>query len=179
MAAVGRADETIVVNDNVYDNNAKEITPAMVRAVLAVLIESSFNLVDDELMNLYYSTGVTLADKFTQGAALASGTIDIGNATSQTVGSTFTVTGDFASATVAAVTSGADQLITVVFTEELSTNNYMPFISKQSNRIDYDDDNDLIVDTFKAQSTTSFQIAIRKLEAVTTNVKLYVKIFAM
>lgn len=179
MAAVGRADETIVVNDNVYDNNAKKITPEMVRAVIAVLIESNFNLVDDFLKPLNYETGVTLEEKFAENIFLASGTINIGNATSQSVGSTFTVTGDFASATVDNVSVGNDTLITVNFTSALSTNNYMPIIITQSNSVDYNNDNDLIVTNFKSQTTTSFQVSIRKIAAVTTNVKLYIKIVSM
>lgn len=63
MAAVGRTGETDSVNDNIYDNDAKEITPEKVRAALAVIIESNFNLVDDLLKNANYDTGVTLETK--------------------------------------------------------------------------------------------------------------------
>ena len=178
MAAVGRADEIIAVEANVYDNTGKEITPEMVRTVLGVLIESNFNLVDDIMKGLKYDLGITLEQKFNQAGALASGTINIGNATSQSIGTNFSVTG-FASATVAAVTSGADQLINVVFSTQLNTNNYMPVVAVRSNSPNHEVDNDLVVHTFKAPTINGFQISIRKLAAVTTNVQFYVKIYGM
>lgn len=64
MAAVGRAGETDAVQDNIYDNTSKEITPEKVRAALAVIIESNFNLVDDLLKDAKYDTGQTLEQKF-------------------------------------------------------------------------------------------------------------------
>lgn len=178
MAAVGRANEIIAVEANVYDNTGKEITPEMVRTVLGVLIESNFNLVDDIMKGLKYDLGITLEEKLLQMGALASGTINIGNATSQSVGATFPVTG-FASATVAAVTSGSDQLIDVVFSSQLNTSNYMPVVAVRSNMPNHESDNDLVVNTFKAPTINGFQISIRKLVAVTTNVQLYVKIYGM
>lgn len=66
MAAVGRSGETDKVNENIYDNTAKEITPEKVRAALAVIIESNFNLVDDLLKNVKYDTGITLETKLGQ-----------------------------------------------------------------------------------------------------------------
>ncbi len=47
MAAEGRGPLTLKMNNNVYDNNAKEIDPQKVRTILAALIESNFNMVDD------------------------------------------------------------------------------------------------------------------------------------
>jgi hypothetical protein len=70
MAAVGRTGETTSVNDNIYDNDAKEITPEKVRAALAVIIESNFNLVDDLLKNANYDTGVTLEEKVSENTAV-------------------------------------------------------------------------------------------------------------
>ena len=68
MAAVGRGGETSIMNNNIYDNNAKEIDPAKVRAVIATLIESNFNLVDDVLKDLNYSPGVSLEQQINNAA---------------------------------------------------------------------------------------------------------------
>src|SRR5690606_5396083 len=60
MAEEGRGSLTSKMNSNIYDNNAKEIDPQKVRTILAALIESQFNLVDDFLKELNYESGVTL-----------------------------------------------------------------------------------------------------------------------
>lgn len=75
MAAVGRAQETTTVANNVYDNNAKEVDPEKVRAAFATVIESNFNLIDDELKDLDYEAGVTLEQKFAGGLSAESVTL--------------------------------------------------------------------------------------------------------
>lgn len=65
MAAIGRSGETQITNQKIYDNNAKAIRPDMVRDVIKSLIESNFNLVDDVLKDMNYSTGITLEQQLT------------------------------------------------------------------------------------------------------------------
>lgn len=75
MAAIGRAAETVVVEENIYDNTAKEITPEKARTALAPIIESNFNLVDDKLKDANYDTGVLLSEKFTSVLATTKNTL--------------------------------------------------------------------------------------------------------
>lgn len=130
MAAVGRTDETQIVNDNVYDNNAKEINPAMLRAVLASLIESNFNLVDDVLKSLNYETGITLEEKLSSNninlLTTKSGLIDVlGQAEGSFVNGTDSVTWQ-----VFPSNGNTDtELYLVVTFPSVGTSNYVPIIN--------------------------------------------------
>lgn len=66
MAKVSRAAERTTADAQIYDNNAKEITPSMVKLALDALIDSNYNLVDDRLQNQLYAGNQTLAQKFEQ-----------------------------------------------------------------------------------------------------------------
>lgn len=72
MAATGRSGLETILDNNIYDNNSKDISPSMHRTVVSSMIESNFNLVDDELVALTYSEGQTLAQKFDSIASLQS-----------------------------------------------------------------------------------------------------------
>lgn len=89
MAAIGRNGETTTVNNNIYDNNAKEVDPEKVRAALAVIIESNFNLVDDLLKDMDYDTGQTLQQKLDNASTINFQTVNI---SSWSLGSQFNVT---------------------------------------------------------------------------------------
>ena len=132
MAAVGRGAETSTMNGNIYDNNAKEIDPAKVRAVIATLIESNFNLVDDYLQSINYSPGVTLSQQFAASASGSvllhskSGVIDVRG---QANGSNITGDGN-ATFQVASVEGNVNDELQVQATfSNLGTSNYMPVIS--------------------------------------------------
>lgn len=64
MAKVSRSQERTIAGQQIYENNAKEVTPEMVKLVLDALIDSNFNLVDDRLHNQLYQGTQTLAQKF-------------------------------------------------------------------------------------------------------------------
>lgn len=64
MAKGTRAQERTIADQQIYDNNAKEIDPAMVKLALDSIIDSNFNLLDDELQALKYAGTQTLAQKF-------------------------------------------------------------------------------------------------------------------
>jgi len=132
MAAVGRSGETTAVNNNIYDNTAKEITPEKVRAALAVIIESNFNLVDDLLKNANYDTGQTLQQKLDANPGVLLNTeSSVIPVTSPTVGAFYN--GD-ANATfqVTAARAGVEVYLTVTF-PSVGTTNYIPLISWSPN----------------------------------------------
>lgn len=54
MGQKGRTDLVSVMGSNIFDNNNKEITAAMVRNMIEDIIDSKFNLVDDELKGATY-----------------------------------------------------------------------------------------------------------------------------
>lgn len=87
MAKVSRSKEREIADQQIYDNNAKEITPEMVKLVLDAIIDSNYNLVDDELYNLIYQGSQTLEQKINEGSGSlplwgATGNFDVGSSTS-------------------------------------------------------------------------------------------------
>jgi hypothetical protein len=130
MAAVGRTDETQIVNDNVYDNNAKEINPAMLRAVLSSLIESNFNLVDDVLKSLNYDTGITLQQKLDTNninlLTTKSGLIDVLN---QPNGSFVNGNDSVTWQVFPSNGNNGNELYLVVTFPTVGTSNYLPIIT--------------------------------------------------
>lgn len=56
------------INNNIFDNNNKEILAAMVREVLVDFKDSYFNLLDDTLENQQYNNTTTLAQMFAASA---------------------------------------------------------------------------------------------------------------
>lgn len=131
MAAVGRAGETDAVQDNIYDNSAKEITPEKVRAALAVIIESNFNLVDDLLKDANYDTGQTLQQKLDSNpGVLLNSESSVIPVQSATEGAFYN--GD-ANATFQVTSKGVDALYLTVSFPNLGTTSYVPFISWEIN----------------------------------------------
>lgn len=63
MAKVSRSQERTIADQQIYDNNAKEVTPEMVKLALDALIDSNYNLVDDRLQDQLYAGSQTLAQK--------------------------------------------------------------------------------------------------------------------
>lgn len=87
MAKVSRAQERTIADQQIYDNNAKEVTPEMVKLALDAVIDSNFNLVDDELYNQTYQGSQTLEQKLNESSGAlplwgATGNFDVGSSTS-------------------------------------------------------------------------------------------------
>lgn len=133
MAAVGRAGETTAVQNNIYNNTAKEITPEKVREALAVIIESNFNLVDDLLKNAKYDTGQTLSQKLDSNPGVLLNTVSsVIPVSSPTEGAFYS--GD-ANATFQVNAAGwvnAEVWLDVVF-PTVGTTDYIPILSWETN----------------------------------------------
>lgn len=166
MAAVGRTGETSSVSSNIYDNTNKEITPAKVRDALAVLIESNFNLVDDELKNLKYDATRTLSQMFTEGPKVGTvKTINVGE------NEALTVTGIISSATTIAH-NGTDMNINIMLSESITGKVVIPTLIYTSG--DYNSNNDICTPVLYVVSSTNIRIGLRKVAAVGTNLTLQI-----
>ena len=154
MAAVGRAGETDAVQDNIYDNSAKEITPEKVREALAVIIESNFNLVDDLLKNANYDTGQTLQQKLDSNPGVLlntqSSVIPVKTAT---VGAFYN--GD-ANATFQATASVSGELYLTVTFPSVGTTSYIPVINWEPNGTWHQ--NNAVFGAFSNRTATSIRI---------------------
>ena len=170
MAAVGRADETIIVNDNIYDNNAKEINPAMVRAVLASLIESNFNLVDDVLKNLNYDTGVTLSQYVSRPLWGSTGDFDVGSS-----GGSITGNSGIVSSATHSVLSGSDSQITINFSENISDRKLSLNIFTSMSTINTQ--NDVCAPVIRIVSGTQIIVGLREVSTSTQNIRLEILAF--
>lgn len=165
MAAVGRGSETSIMNSNIYDNNAKEIDPAKVRAVIATLIESNFNLVDDYLQSINYAPGITLSQQFESSASGSvllhskSGVIDVRG---QANGSNVTGDGN-ATFTVASVEGNVNEELQVQASfSNLGTSNYMPVISWEATGSPWHQNNAVFC-SFGSASSTTIRIYLQRM----------------
>lgn len=166
MAAVGRTGETSAVGSNIYDNTNKEITPAKVRAALAVLIESNFNLVDDELKNLKYDGSNTLAQVISPRPLVGTVTgINVGGADS------YGVTGIVSSAITIAF-NGTDSNLDVNFSVDISAKILNVTLFYTSG--DYNSNNDVCMPVIRRVSGTKLAIGLRKVSAGATNITLQI-----
>lgn len=66
-----------LIDNNIYDNNAKEILASMVRTVLEEMMNSDFNKTDDQLQLLKYNSTLTLAQKFAETPQIIKTTLNI------------------------------------------------------------------------------------------------------
>ena len=170
MAAVGRTDETQIVNDNVYDNNAKEIDPAMVRAVLQSLIESNFNIVDDVLKNMNYDTGVTLANFLAKPLWGATGDFDISGFSGSISGSSGIV-----SSATASVLSSSDSEITINFSEDISDRKISVNIFTSSSLTIRQ--NDVCAPVIRIVNGTTIKVGLREVSVETQSIRLEIIAF--
>lgn len=131
MAKVSRSQERTIADQQIYDNNAKEITPEMVKLALDAIIDSNYNLVDDELYNQIYQGSQTLEQKFEQqnnGGVLLS-SISAEFSVLNQPGNT-TVTGD-GKMTMQVPSNGnhrSDLRVNCTF-PSVGTDNYMPVVT--------------------------------------------------
>lgn len=169
MAAQGRSGETSTMNSNIYDNNAKEIDPAKVRAVIAALIESNFNLVDDFLKDLNYSAGVTLED------AIASPPL-VGTVTGINVGEdeSYGVTGIISSTNVID-SNGTDSNIEVNLSQSIAGKVIVPTLFYTSGN--YNSNNDVCTPILRVISSTKITVGLRKVASVGTSITLQLAFF--
>jgi hypothetical protein len=158
MAAVGRAGETSSVGDNIYDNSAKEITPALVREALAVIIESNFNLVDDVLKNVNYDTGQTLAQKFNANPGVLLNTkSSVIPILSATVGGFYN--GDANATFQVTERINTEVYITVAFST-IGTTSYIPIINWSPNGTWHE--NISIIPAYSDATATSIRIYLQR-----------------
>lgn len=171
MAAVGRADETQIVNDNIYDNNAKEIDPAMVRAVLISLIESNFNLVDDLLKDLNYDTGVTLESYVARALVGSTGYFDVGGGTTGSISGS---TGIVSSASKVN-TSSSDSIVTVNFSQDIS-DRYLT-IALITNNTAENEENDICYPVYRRVNSTQIRVGLREVTGVFQSIRMEILAF--
>lgn len=173
MAAVGRTDETQIVNDNIYDNNAKEITPEMVRTVMATLIESHFNLVDDFLQNLNYSSGVTLQEKFEESSDPLwgeTGSFDVVG----TVGAISGGSGIVSSASQSA-SGSADSEVTINLSQSISDRKII--VTIHTNNPDMSSQNDICAPVVRVASSTQIRVGLREVASEVQSIRLEILAF--
>lgn len=158
MAAVGRAGETDAVQDNIYDNSAKEITPEKVRAALAVIIESNFNLVDDLLKDVNYDAGQTLEQKLDANPGVLLNTkSSVIPLSSPTVGAFYN--GD-ANATIQVTAWVNTEVYLTVAFDNLGTTNYIPIINWSPNGTWHE--NIAVIPAYSNATATSIRIYLQR-----------------
>ena len=158
MAAVGRSGETTAVNNNIYDNSAKEITPEKVRAALAVIIESNFNLVDDLLKDANYDTGQTLQQKLDANPGVLLNTkSSVIPVTTATVGAFYN--GD-ANATIQVTARVNIELYLTVTFPSIGTTSYIPIINWSPNGTWHE--NISIIPAYSHATATSIRIYLQR-----------------
>lgn len=160
MAKVSRAQERTIADQEIYENNAKEVTPAMVKIALDAIIDSNFNLVDDELQGQLYAGTQTLSEKFAeQGAGtqilLRTKTTAI-NSHTQGVGSV--VSGD-SNATIEVTGNSGNSLRLRVTFDSVGTSNYIPVIQWEVTGTPWEDRNNNIM-SFGQLSATGLDVYI-------------------
>lgn len=157
MAEEGRGSLTSKMNSNIYDNNAKEIDPQKVRNILAALIESNFNLVDDFLQSVNYSPGVTLEEQINNAAGTnvllhsKSGVIPVRTANE---GQFYNGDGNATFKVSANDGNHDDELFIEVTFPNLGTSNYMPIVAFEVTGTPWHDNNAVIVTWASPQSST-------------------------
>jgi len=158
MAAVGRSGETDAVQDNIYDNTAKEITPEKVREALAVIIESNFNLVDDLLKDAKYDTGETLEQKLDANPGVLLNTkSSVIPVSSPTVGGFYNGDGNATFQVTAHVNT--EVYLTVVF-PSIGTTSYIPIINWSPNGTWHE--NIAIIPAYSNATATSIRIYLQR-----------------
>ena len=169
MAAQGRSGETSTMNENIYDNNAKEIDPAKVRAVITALIESNFNLVDDFLKDLNYSAGVTLENAISAPPLVGTVTgINVGENDS------YGVTGIISSTNVLD-SNGVDSNIEINLSQSIAGKIIIPTLYYTSGN--YNSNNDICMPVLRVISSTKITVGLRKMASVGTSITLQLAFF--
>lgn len=160
MAKETRAQLTQKVLDRVFDNNAKQVTTKNVRDVFNALIESCFNLLDDELKSLKYEGNITLEQAIDSQLVLLhskSAIIDVRN---QAEGSN--VSGDSNASMVVSSNDGNhdnDLWLEVSFSD-IGTTNYFPILMFESTGSPWHQSNNVVL-TFGSINSSSLNVYLQ------------------
>lgn len=162
MAQVGRSGITSIINNNIYDNNAKEIDPEKVRAVLNQIRDSYFNLVDDLLKNVEYDTGVTLEETINAGSGVLlhskSGNIPVRTAQE---GQSYNGDGNATFTVSASDGNHDDELYIQVSFSNVGTSNYHPIIGFEVTGSPWHENNAVFA-SFSNPTATTLRIYLQR-----------------
>lgn len=170
MAATNRTGELSEMNNNIYDNNAKEIDPAMVRAVITSLIESNFNLIDDILKDLNYDTGVTLQEVISPPLWGATGYFNVGTTSGSLTGNE----GIVSSVTASAISNGDGTQLTVTLNESIADRRLL--LQVYTNSTNTDANNDIGTPVYRVVTNTNIVIGLAEFSGETQSIRI--EIFA-
>lgn len=170
MAQKGRTGLEQVVDQNIYDNNNKEILASMHREVLTDYRDSHFNLIDDELANIKYNSTQTLAQYLDSviGAVPVYGTVE-GVDVAAPAGGSLTTSGIISSAAYT-FSSGPDGLLTINFSESVSNRRLIPVLTTTSS--DWDAQNDVCSPVIRRISSQQITLALREVSQNLQNLNI-------
>lgn len=177
MPIQGRNDLEQLTGTNLPTNNSKQITAEKHREVVKALIDSKFNIKDDELKELIYEGEQTLQDKL---AGLFREVIKRGHFSGLdpggvNVGGTFNTSGIVDSATVTGTVGNDDVLVRVEFTEEagnITEKVVIPVIHYEGTGNSWDASNDIGCPVMRIISSTKLDIAFTEFRGLTQNLKV-------
>lgn len=171
MALKGRLDLNNLTGTNLPTNNSKQITAAKHREVVEALVESNFNLKDDELALLKFDAQQTLKEKL---AGLFRDVIKRGsfydlNIGFGSVGDTLNAEGIVSTATITTV-SGPDTQVRVVFSESIENKVVIPVVHFTGSS--FNSSNDLACPVIKIISSTQIDIGFREINSNSQSLKV-------
>lgn len=170
MAAVGRQEENESVDQNIYDNNAKEINPQMVRDALKVIIDSNFNLVDDLLSEVRYDETRTLAQALPTVLWGSTGSFDVAQGDSEIPGGD----GIVSSASIQRLSTSNSEL-TISLSENISGRKLSVQIFTDDQNMNAN--NDICSPTIRVVSGTNIRVGLREVDGDVQNIRLEVLAF--
>jgi len=178
MAKVSRSQERTIADQQIYDNNAKEVTPEMVKLVLDALIDSNYNLVDDTLKSLKYDSSQTLEQKFNDVSDVlplwgATGAFDVvGN-----TGGTIPISGSQGIVSSASHTrvNNNNAYITINFNKSIASRKIT--VGVFTNSTNTDGNNDILTPVTRVVSSTQITVALREDSSDVQQVRLEVMAF--
>ena len=174
MAQKGRSDLVGESNSTFPTNNSNSIKAVNHRAYNDDIIDSMFNLIDDELKDLKYNSTQTLEQYLNSviGAVPVYGTLE--NVDVATNPGPITTSGIIANASYT-FASGPDGLITINFSENISNRRLIPVLTTTSSN--WDAQNDVCNPVIRRVSGTEITLALRE---VSTNLQsLNIEIIAI
>ena len=174
MAQKGRSDLVGESNSTFPTNNSKSIKAVNHRAYNDDIIDSTFNLIDDELKGVKYNSTQTLEQYLNSviGAVHIYGTLE--NVDVATNPGPITTSGIIANASYT-FASGPDGLITINFSENISNRRLIPVLTTTSSN--WDAQNDVCNPVIRRISSTQITLALRE---VSTNLQsLNIEIIAI
>jgi hypothetical protein len=165
-----------VIDNNVYDNNNKEILASMLRTVFESIVISDFNKDDDELQNLKYNATQTLAQFFATLPNIKKctiGSFDVGVSGTQTLD----VSGDIILSATLTSMGGSDTKIVVDFSEDISAKKFIFTYSITGiGDTALNAANDILPPVYRIDTPTRISLGIREVSNNTQNVYLNILI---